>query len=72
MAVRDLWHKTAPDGTRVQSDRYGRGRRWQVGYRDADGNSRTKRFDRRVDAERFDVEQKAAWTTPLTVPREWV
>lgn len=50
----DQWHRArrAPDGSLVPTDRYGRGRRWAVRYRDPSGRQRTESFDRKSDAER--------------------
>lgn len=56
-SIADRWH-TVDRATkrRVRSSRYGRGKRWQVRYRDPDGQSRNRSFDRKVEAERFVVE----------------
>lgn len=56
-SIADRWHTTKRDsGRRVRSPRYGSGKRWQVRYRDPDGRSRNRSFERKVDAERFLVE----------------
>lgn len=56
-SVADRWHTTErTTGRKVRSGRYGRGKRWQVRYRDPAGESRNRSFDRKVDAERFMVE----------------
>lgn len=53
-SIADRWHTTERgSGKRVRSSRYGAGKRWQVRYRDPDGQSRNRSFDRKVDAERF-------------------
>lgn len=62
-SVDDRWHvKDRATGQKVRSQRYGTGKRWQVRYRDPDGCSRNRSFDRRVDADRFraEVEQQLA------------
>jgi integrase len=50
--IQDLWERTV-DGRRERTDRFGRGRRWQVRYLDPDGHHRSRTFARKVDAERF-------------------
>lgn len=56
-SVSDRWHVTpGGSGKKIRSARYGTGKRWQVRYRDPDGASRHRSFDRKVDAERFLVE----------------
>ena len=56
-SISDRWHTVDRQTMRrVRSSRYGRGKRWQVRYRDPDGESRNRSFDRKVDAERFLVE----------------
>lgn len=60
-SIADRWHTAERgSGRRVRSSRYGTGKRWQVRYRDPDGQSRNRSFDRKVDAERFlaDVQHK--------------
>ncbi|MBZ5740337.1 tyrosine-type recombinase/integrase [Nocardioides mangrovi] len=53
-SIADRWHTTERgSGRRVRSSRYGSGKRWQVRYRDPEGQSRNRSFDRKVDAERF-------------------
>ncbi|MBX7269253.1 tyrosine-type recombinase/integrase [Micromonospora sp. Llam7] len=56
MAVDDLWYlsKRGPHGEKVKSQRYGRGKRWRCRYEDAGGNTRTRFFDRKVDADAWD------------------
>jgi integrase len=56
-SVADRWY-TLDRATkrRVRSARYGRGKRWQVRFRDPDGESRNRSFDRKVDADAFLVE----------------
>lgn len=56
-SVSDRWHVTdRTSGEKVRTGRYGRGKRWQVRYRDPSGESRNRSFDRKVDADRFQVE----------------
>lgn len=54
----DAWHATR-NGRRVRTDRYGRGRRWVVRYRDPSGRHRGRSFARKAEAE--------AWLADLTV-----
>ncbi|WP_319463204.1 hypothetical protein [Micromonospora sp. RTP1Z1] len=57
MAVHDLWYLSTPgpDGEKVKSGKYGRGKRWRVRYVDAAGQTRDKVFQRKKDAEDFDL-----------------
>lgn len=59
MAVDDTWHKDVkrPDGSveKVRSSKYGRGKRYAVRYRDDAGKQRSRSFDRKGDAGRFDA-----------------
>lgn len=61
MAVDDLWYRSAkgPDGERLPSKRFGRGKRWQVRYIDDSGQERRPLFDRKADADRFDANVRA-------------
>lgn len=63
MPIDDLWYKTrrGPNGERVKSARYGRGKRWRVRYEDG-----TEAFERKEDAKAFDL---AASTGTLLAPR---
>lgn len=54
MPVDDLYYKTV-DGKRVPSTRHGRGKRYRVRYTDPTGAVRQRLFDKKTDAERFDV-----------------
>ncbi|MEE6259494.1 hypothetical protein [Plantactinospora sonchi] len=56
MAVDDLWYlsKRGPNGERVKSKRYGRGKRWRCRYEDATGHTRTRFFERKADADAWD------------------
>ncbi|WP_433688130.1 tyrosine-type recombinase/integrase [Micromonospora carbonacea] len=58
MPIDDLWYLTqrGPDKKRLPSKRHGRGKRWRVRYADAAGEPREKLFERKVDAEAFDLE----------------
>lgn len=66
MAVYDRWHKTEkqPDGSvkTVRSASYGKGMRWQVRWRDEDGDQQKKNFpkksgkDPEVHAEAYDAQ----------------
>lgn len=67
MAVDDLWYlkKRGPDrpdgkpGPFLPSKRHGRGKRWRVRYVDDMGVPREKHFERKTDAEHFDVNTRA-------------
>ena len=52
-SINDRWWTKQPDGTKVHSDRDGTGLRWQVRYRNPEGKSRNRSFERQVDADRF-------------------
>lgn len=52
-SINDRWWTKLPDGSKVRSDRYGSGLRWQVRYRNPEGKSRNRSFERQVDADRF-------------------
>lgn len=61
MAVDDLWYlaKRGPDGERVPSKRYGRGKRWRVRYVDDAGQDKVVLFEKKIDADRFDANVRA-------------
>jgi integrase len=61
MPVDDLWYLSnrSPDGERVRSQRYGRGKRYRARWVGEDGRTRTALFDRKVDAERQEANQRA-------------
>ncbi|MGC4765008.1 site-specific integrase [Micromonospora sp. DT46] len=61
MPIDDLWYltKRGPDKKRLPSKRHGRGKRWRVRYADAAGESREKLFERKTDAEAFDLKARA-------------
>ncbi|MGC5332517.1 tyrosine-type recombinase/integrase [Micromonospora sp. DT62] len=61
MPVDDLWYlgKRGPDGKRLPSKRHGRGKRWRARYVDDTGQPKQKLFERRADAEQFDVNTRA-------------
>ena len=48
--VEDLWKKQ----DKTPSARYGKGKRWRVRWVDYDGAQKSKSFDRKVDAEKFE------------------
>lgn len=50
--VHDLWHKKGPNGRKVRTNYYGKGKRWQARWDDPDGNPKTKLFERQVDAQK--------------------
>jgi len=52
-SINDRWWTKQADGTKTRSDRHGKGLRWQVRYRNPEGLSRNKSFERQVDAERY-------------------
>lgn len=52
-SINDRWWVKKPDGTKVKSDRYQVGHRWQVRYRNDEGKGRNKSFEKKIDAERF-------------------
>lgn len=57
MPIDDLWYlkERGPDKKRLQSRRHGRGKRWRVRYTDAADRDRERLFDRKADAEEFDL-----------------
>ena len=61
MSVDDLWYlrKRGPNGERMKSKRYGRGRRWRCRYEDAHGQPRERLFERKADAEAWDVQARS-------------
>ena len=52
-SINDRWWTKQPDGSKVRSDRHGTGLRWQMRYRNPEGKSRNRSFERHVDADRF-------------------
>jgi integrase len=52
-SINDRWWIKDSLGGKKRSDRYGTGLRWQVRYRDPQGRSCNKSFERRIDSERF-------------------
>ena len=60
MPVDDLWYlrRRGPGGDRLPSKRHGRGRRYRVRYFDANGRPREKLFDRKRDAEEWDLQAR--------------
>lgn len=61
MAVDDLWYhsKRGANGERVESKRHGRGKRYRVRYIDDTGTPRERLFEKKADAEHFDVNTRA-------------
>jgi integrase len=52
--IDDRWYRTdRATSKRVTTDRHGKGRRWDVRWRDDAGRQRHKAFERKADAERF-------------------
>ncbi|WP_229403484.1 tyrosine-type recombinase/integrase [Micromonospora okii] len=72
MPIDDLWYltKRGPDKKRLPSKRHGRGKRWRVRYADAAGEPREKLFERKVDAEAFDLECRSGVAVEVSVKRE--
>ncbi|MEU0154420.1 tyrosine-type recombinase/integrase [Micromonospora fulviviridis] len=72
MPIDDLWYltKRGPDKKRLPSKRHGRGKRWRVRYDDAAGEPREKLFERKTDAEAFDLECRSGVAIEVTVKRE--
>ncbi|MEU8210209.1 site-specific integrase [Micromonospora sp. NPDC049044] len=72
MAIDDLWYltKRGPDKKRLPSKRHGRGKRWRVRYTDASGESREKLFERKSDAETFDLNCRSGVAEEVKVSRE--
>jgi integrase len=66
MPVDDLWYlrKRGANNTRLPSRRHGQGKRWRVRYSDTDGTTRTRFFEREVDAKAFDAKQIAGVVEP--------
>ena len=58
--VEDRWHVTGADGKQARTARFGTGRRWRCRYFDPDGRERSKSFERKADAERFEIQVSAA------------
>ncbi len=71
MAVDDLWYlkERGPDKKRLKSKRHGRGRRWRVRYVDASGEPREKHFDRKTDAEEFDLAARTGTASEVKLDR---
>jgi integrase len=67
MPIDDLWYLKVrgPDKKRLPSKRHGRGKRWRVRYADAAGEGRERLFERKTDAEAFDLAARTG-TAPET------
>ena len=50
--IEDRWERVV-QGSRVRTDRYGKGDRWRARYLDPAGRERSQTFGRKTDAERF-------------------
>jgi integrase len=61
MSVDDRWYlnKRGPNGERLKSRRYGRGKRWRCCYLDAAGEPRERLFERKVDADAWDLQARS-------------
>ncbi len=61
MAVDDVWYlrTRGEDGARLPSRAHGRGKRWRVRWVDDRGQTGSRFFERRTDAERFDANVRA-------------
>jgi hypothetical protein len=55
-----MWYLTTrgPDGKRLPSKRHGRGRRRRCRYEDAHGATRERLFERKADAEAWDLQAR--------------
>ncbi|MBN1174691.1 MAG: site-specific integrase [Micromonosporaceae bacterium] len=73
MPVDDLWYLRArdPNNTkkRLPSKKHGRGKRWRVRYVDASGEGRERLFERKTDAEAFDLQCRAGVADAVKVDR---
>jgi integrase len=71
MPVDDLWflRQRGPDKKRLPSKRHGRGKRWRVRYEDAAGESRERLFERKADAEAFDLSARTGTAPEARVDR---
>ncbi|MFG2010605.1 tyrosine-type recombinase/integrase [Micromonospora sp. NPDC048868] len=72
MPIDDLWYltKRGPDKKRLPSKRHGRGKRWRVRYADAAGEPRERLFERKVDADAFDLECRSGVAAEVKATRE--
>ncbi|GIJ22383.1 tyrosine-type recombinase/integrase [Micromonospora lutea] len=72
MPIDDLWYltKRGPDKKRLPSKRHGRGKRWRVRYTDAAGETRERLFERKVDADAFDLECRSGVAAEVKAKRE--
>jgi integrase len=62
MSVDDLWchtNKRGPDGKKLPTKRYGRGKRWRVRYTDDAGKRKSKLFETKTPADQFDAAVRA-------------
>ncbi|WP_432049567.1 tyrosine-type recombinase/integrase [Verrucosispora sp. NA02020] len=72
MPIDDLWYltKRGPDKKRLPSKRHGRGKRWRVRYTDAADQAREKLFERKVDADAFDLGCRSGVAVEVKATRE--
>lgn len=53
MHVMDQWTRPGPNGRRVQTDRYGHGKRWLARWAEPSGRERSRAFGNQKEAEAF-------------------
>lgn len=56
--VQDLWMKRGPDGKKIRSARWGKGKRWQARWIDPSGDEPTKTFRTKDAAEDYVLEME--------------
>lgn len=61
--IDDRWYRKGPGGKAVRTDRYGKGARWLVRWRDPAGAQRKKSFVRKSDAEDYASEIRQGMRT---------
>lgn len=69
MAVDDLWYlsRRGPNGERQKSKRHGRGKRWRCRYEDTTGQPRERLFERKTDADTWDIRVRTGVAEETTV-----
>ena len=69
MPIDDRWYlsRRGPDGERVKSRRYGRGKRWRCRYEDANGSPRERLFERKTDAEAWNKKASTGVAEEATI-----
>lgn len=65
-----MWEKRLVDGSKVRTERFGRGNRWRARYLDPAGRERSQTFTRRADAEAFLASVEADKTSSLYLDPE--